>query len=138
MSEIFQVESGSKKQNKNARIEVVAIASAAIEPRQVTSSNDITATAAGAIELRAFLSSACNVVKLETDDRCRTTSSTEFHQTLFFPSSVGKGFACETTSHWGSLHVVLVGFEVGAISIGNEMGESAISMLFHVNQCNFK
>ena len=29
---------------------------------------------------------------LETADRCRTTSSIEFHQTLSFPSSVGKGF----------------------------------------------
>ena len=28
---------------------------------------------------------------LETADRCRTTSSIEFHQTLSFPSSVGEG-----------------------------------------------
>ena len=43
-------------------------------PLQVTSSNYITAHAL-----------------LETSDRCRTTSSTEFYQTLSFPSLVGKG-----------------------------------------------
>ena len=30
-------------------------------------------------------------IALPTADRCRTTSSAEFHQTLSFPSSVGKG-----------------------------------------------
>ena len=52
-----------------SRIGVVAIATPAI-----TSSNYITACAL-----------------LETADCCRTTSSTEFHQTLSFPSSIGKG-----------------------------------------------
>ena len=58
----------------------------------------VVAIATATIELRAFLSSAgtsSNYITvcalLEIANRCRTTSSTEFHQTLSFPSSVGKG-----------------------------------------------
>ena len=40
---------------------------------------------------------------LETADRCRTTSSTEFHQTLSFPSSVGKGPGLRVTAMSGRI-----------------------------------
>ena len=40
---------------------------------------------------------------LETADRCRTTSSAEFHQTVSFPSSVGKGSGLRDWSDHGSV-----------------------------------